>query len=57
MLELARIKAKRAVVENKKSSFRVNKKPVNDRKIDTFLQRKDISEEQLLAMSSPVDGW
>jgi hypothetical protein len=55
VMELARTKAKRAV-EHKKSSFRVNKKPVDDRRIDRYLQRNDISEEQLLSMASPVDG-
>jgi hypothetical protein len=54
-MELTRTKAKRAL-ENKKSSFRVNKKPVDDRKIDRYLQRNAISEEQLLSMTSPVNG-
>jgi hypothetical protein len=56
VLEIARTKAKRAAIDNKKSSFRVNKKPVDDRKIDRFLQRNEIFEDQLLAMASPVDG-
>lgn len=56
MVELARTKAKREAVESKKSSFRVNKKSVDDRKIERFLQRKDISEEHLLTMASPVEG-
>jgi hypothetical protein len=43
VLEIARTKAKRAAIDNKKSSFRVNKKPVDDRKIDRFLQRNEIS--------------
>jgi hypothetical protein len=55
VMELARIKAKRAL-ENKKSSFRVNRKPVDDRKIDRYLQRNAISEEQLLSMASPING-
>lgn len=55
VIELARTKAKRAL-ENKKSSFRVNRKPVEDRKIDRYLQRNAISEEQLLSMTSPVNG-
>lgn len=55
-LELARIKAKRAALENKKSSFRVNKKPVDDRKIDRYVRRKYISEEDLLYMASPAGG-
>jgi hypothetical protein len=55
MVQLARTQAKRSL-DNKKSSFRVNKKPVDERKIDRFLQRKDISEEELLSMASPVNG-
>jgi len=56
MVELARTRAKRHNAENKKSSFRVNKKPVDGHNIDRFLQRKNISEEELLAMTSPVSG-
>jgi hypothetical protein len=55
MLELARKKAKRSI-EGKKSLFRVNKKPVEDRKINRYLQRNGISEEQLLEMTSPING-
>lgn len=55
MFEMARTKAKRAV-EDKKSSFRVNKKHVDDRRIERFLQKNDVSEEQLLSVASPVDG-
>jgi hypothetical protein len=56
VLEIARTKAKRAAIDNKRSSFRVNKKHVDDRRIDRYLQRNDISEEQLLSMASPVHG-
>jgi hypothetical protein len=56
VLEIARTKAKRTAIDNKKSSFRVNKKPVDDHKIDRFLQRNEIFEDQLLAMASPVNG-
>jgi LAS superfamily LD-carboxypeptidase LdcB len=55
MLELTRKKAKRSI-EGKKSLFRVNKKPVEDRKINRYLQRNGISEEQLLEMTSPING-
>ena len=55
MVELARTKVKRSL-ENKKSSFRVYKKPVDDRKIDRYLKRNDISELELLMMMSPMDG-
>ena len=54
IVELARTKAKRRL-GNKESSFRVHKKPVDDRKIDRYLKRNDVSEEQLLSMASPVD--
>jgi hypothetical protein len=56
MMELARKRAKRHEAENKKSSFRICKKPVDDRKIDRYLQRKDISQDELLSMTSPVNG-
>jgi hypothetical protein len=56
VLEIARTKAKRAAIDNKRSSFRVNKKPVDDRRIDRYLQRNDISEEELLSMASPENG-
>jgi len=55
VIELARTKAKRSL-DNKKSAFRVHKKPVDDRKIERCLQRNDISEEQLLSMASPING-
>ena len=55
MIELARTKAKRALL-NKESAFRVNKRPVEDHKMERFLKRKDISEEELLAMPSPENG-
>jgi hypothetical protein len=41
VLELARTKAKRSI-EGKTRLFRVNKKPVEDRKIDRYLQQNDI---------------
>jgi hypothetical protein len=55
MVQLARTKAKRKI-ENKKSSFRVNKKPVEDSKIDRYMRRNDLSEENLLQMRSPAIG-
>lgn len=55
MLEIARTKAKRKL-EDKDSSFRFNKKPVNDANIDRYLRRHDIGEEMLLDMRSPIDG-
>ncbi|CZR62636.1 uncharacterized protein PAC_12533 [Phialocephala subalpina] len=54
MVQLARVKAKRKL-ENKGSSFRVCKKPVDNQKIDRYLRRHDITDEDLLAMASPVN--
>jgi hypothetical protein len=48
VVELARTKAKRNL-ENKKTAFRVDKKSIGDRKIERYLQRNNISEEQLLS--------
>jgi hypothetical protein len=56
MKRLARTKAKRKKFENKDTSFRVNKKIVRDGNIHRYLQRYNISEEELLAMASPVNG-
>ncbi len=49
----ARLNRKR--YEAKGSAFRVKKKSVNERKINRYLKRKDISEEMLLSMPSPVN--
>lgn len=56
MLELASTNGKRYKFVNKESAFRVNKRPVDDKKIERHLQRSGIGEEELLAMASPVDG-
>lgn len=55
-LQLARTRTKRKHLENKDSSFRVKKKPINDNNIDRYLRRKDISEDMLLSMASPFNG-
>lgn len=55
MIQLARIKAKRKL-ENKESSFRVSKKAVDDQKIERYLRRHEITEDDLLAMASPERG-
>ncbi|KUJ10075.1 uncharacterized protein LY89DRAFT_740473 [Mollisia scopiformis] len=55
MVQLARAKAKRKL-ENKESSFRVSKKTVDDQKIERYLRRHEITDEDLLAMASPVDA-
>jgi hypothetical protein len=55
MVQLARIKAKRKL-QNKDSSFRVSKKPVDDQKIDRYIRRHEITEDDLLAMASPERG-
>ncbi|KAH8594594.1 hypothetical protein B0O99DRAFT_687378 [Bisporella sp. PMI_857] len=52
LLELARIKEKRRL-RNKKTSFRVNKKLIDDRKIERYMQRNNISEGELVSMASP----
>ncbi len=56
MIQMARTQAKRKRVENRESAFRVNKKPVDDRKISRYMRRNDYSQEDLLSMPSPVDG-
>ncbi|KAE8443786.1 hypothetical protein EG329_001380 [Mollisiaceae sp. DMI_Dod_QoI] len=55
MLALARAKAKRKL-DDKESSFRVHKKPIDDHNIERFLTRYDISEEDLLEMASPINA-
>jgi hypothetical protein len=52
---MARTRLNRKRYEAKDSAFRVNKKSVDKRKIDRYLKRKDISEEMLLSMPSPVN--
>jgi hypothetical protein len=54
MVQLARARAKRQL-ENKDSSFRVHKKPVDVRKIDRYVNRNDITDEELLNMPSPIN--
>jgi hypothetical protein len=56
MIRLARTKAKRKRFENKDTSFRVDKKTIRNGNIDRYLKRHNISDEELLAMASPVDG-
>ncbi|PVH72426.1 hypothetical protein DL98DRAFT_610684 [Cadophora sp. DSE1049] len=52
MMRMARSRANRSL-ENKRSAFRVNKKPIPDRNIDRFMDRKDICMEDLIDMQSP----
>jgi hypothetical protein len=56
MIQMARTRAKRKRLEGKDSAFRVNKAPVNERKMTRYLKRNEVSEEQLLSMASPIDG-
>jgi hypothetical protein len=56
MIQMARTKAKRKRLEGKDSAFRVNKAPVNERKMTRYLTRNEVSEEELLYMASPIDG-
>lgn len=54
--KLARTKTKRKKFDNKDTSFRVHKKTVKDENINRYLKRHNISEEELLAMASPING-
>jgi hypothetical protein len=56
MIQMARTRAKRKRLEGKDSAFRVNKAPVDERKMSRYLTRNEVSEEQLLSMASPIDG-
>jgi hypothetical protein len=56
MIQMARTRAKRKKLEGKDSAFRVNKAPVNDRKMARYLTRNEVSEEELLSMESPING-
>lgn len=55
MKAIARLRAKRKT-EGKESTFRVNKQPVNERKVDRFLKRHNISENDLLSIRSPENA-
>lgn len=56
MLAIARTRLNRKLFENKDSSFYMNKRPVDDNKIDRFVKRNKISDYTLLSMASQVDG-
>ena len=56
MIQMARTRAKRKKLEGKDSAFRVNKAPVNERKMTRYLTRNEVSEEKLLSMASPING-
>ena len=56
MVQIARTKVKRKLLLGKDSQFRVKKQPVDDRKIDRYMRRKDIIEDESFCMASPVDG-
>ena len=55
MIAMARARVNRKRYEGKDSAFRVNKKSVDERKINRYLQRKDISEDMLFSMPSPAN--
>ena len=55
MEQIVRSRAKRSL-ENKKSAFRVNKKLVPERNIDKFIERKNMSSEDLVNMQSLQNG-
>ncbi|KAF8846689.1 hypothetical protein BDZ45DRAFT_637914, partial [Acephala macrosclerotiorum] len=56
MVQMARARLRRKRVDGKGSVFRVNKKPVADRNINRYLKRNNVSEEDLLSMTSPIDA-
>ncbi|PVH81800.1 hypothetical protein DL98DRAFT_587115 [Cadophora sp. DSE1049] len=55
MMQIARSRAKRGL-ENKQSGFRVNKKLVPERNIDKFMDRKEVSWDDLMDMQSPQNA-
>jgi hypothetical protein len=55
MIAIARLRAKRKI-QGKESAIRINKRPVKESKIDRFLKRQNISEDDLLSMRSPPNG-
>jgi hypothetical protein len=55
MVQIARARAKRKGLDGKDSAFRVNKKRVAEQKINRYLKRNNISEEDLLSVPSPAD--
>jgi hypothetical protein len=56
MLVIARTRLYRKVFQNKGSSFRLNKRPVEEAKINRFLKRKRISNDVLISMTGPPNG-
>jgi chromosome segregation ATPase len=56
MLAVAHARLKRKTFEDKDSSFYVNKRPVKEANIDRFLKRKNVTEDTLLSMASPING-
>jgi len=56
MLEIARVRLKRAKIQAKASAIYVHENLVQDSKIDRFVKRNNISESALLSMTSPIDG-
>ncbi|KAE9371846.1 hypothetical protein N431DRAFT_377881 [Stipitochalara longipes BDJ] len=56
MLQMVRTRVKRKRNAGKNSAFRVNKKPVVERKINRYLKRNNVSEEDLLSMPSPLNA-
>jgi len=55
MEQIARARARRKR-DGKDSIFYVNNKPVDERKINRLLERKNISEDKLLSITGPLDG-
>ena len=55
ILAMGRARVRRKRYEAKDSAFRVNKKSVDEQKINRYLKRKGISEDILLSMPSPIN--
>ena len=58
MLQMARLRLKRSYANRKPTAFLVKEtqKRVDDANIDRFLKRRNISDDSLLSMASPIDS-
>lgn len=58
MMEMSRVQTTRLYAERKASAFRVNKRPVDKKKIVRYMARQGITEEELLNRESlPRCEW
>lgn len=51
---LAKRRVQRRIEENKESKFRVRSQVVAPEKVDRFMKRKKITDDQILSAPSPV---